>query len=90
MRLAFAVFIVVLGLTVFRTCDMNLADFREDYRRGALDRAGLDANPIAQFESWFRDAAGEQSQSRWRKIGIALYKLWSAVLQSSPCRTSTR
>ena len=69
---------------------MNLADFREDYRRGALDRAALDANPLAQFESWFRDAAGEQSQSRWRKIGIALFKLWSAILQPSSRRTSTR
>jgi len=37
-----------------------------------------------QFESWFRDATGEQSQSRWRKIGIALYKLWSAVLNHRP------
>jgi len=63
---------------------MNLSDFREDYRRDALDRAGLDANPISQFESWFRAAAGERSQSRWRKIGIALYKLWSAVCNHRP------
>ena len=63
---------------------MNLGDFREDYRRGALDRAGLEANPLMQFESWFRDATGEQSQSRWRKIGIALYKLWSAILNHRP------
>ncbi len=63
---------------------MNLGDFREDYRRGALDRAALDANPIAQFEAWFQAAAGEQSQSRWRKIGIALYKLWSAVCNHRP------
>ena len=63
---------------------MNLSDFREDYQRGALDRAALDANPIAQFEAWFRDAAGEQSQSRWRKIGIALYKLGSAFRNHRP------
>jgi pyridoxamine 5'-phosphate oxidase len=63
---------------------MNLSDFREDYRRGALDRAALSANPISQFESWFRDATGEQSQTRWRKIGIALYKLWSAVCNHRP------
>ena len=63
---------------------MNLADFREDYQRGALDRAALEANPITQFESWFQDAAGEQSQSRWRKIGIALYKLWSAICNHRP------
>ena len=63
---------------------MNLGDFREDYRRGALDRTALAANPISQFESWFRAAAGEQSQSRWRKIGIALYKLWSAIGNHRP------
>jgi pyridoxamine 5'-phosphate oxidase len=63
---------------------MNLADFREDYRRGALDRAALAANPVAQFETWFRAAAGEQSISRWRKIGIALYKQWSALGNHRP------
>ncbi len=63
---------------------MNLGDFREDYRRDALDRAGLDANPIAQFESWFRAATGEQSRSRWRKIGIALYELWGAICNHRP------
>ena len=63
---------------------MNLADFREDYQRGALDRAALDANPIAQFESWFREATGDQAQSRWRKIGIALFKLWSAICNHRP------
>jgi pyridoxamine 5'-phosphate oxidase len=63
---------------------MNLSDFREDYRRGALDRAALEANPVAQFESWFRAATGQQAQSRWRKIGIALYKLWSAICNHRP------
>ena len=63
---------------------MNLSDFREDYQRGALDRAALDANPLAQFESWFREATGDKTQSRWRKIGIALYKLWSAICNHRP------
>ncbi len=63
---------------------MNLGDFREDYRRDALDRAALNANPLSQFETWFREATGEQSQSRWRKIGIALYKLWSAICNHRP------
>lgn len=63
---------------------MNLADFREDYRRGALERAALDENPVSQFELWFREATGEKSQSRWRKIGIALYKLWSAICNHRP------
>jgi pyridoxamine 5'-phosphate oxidase len=63
---------------------MNLGDFRENYQRGALDRAGLDANPVAQFESWFREATGDKSQSRWQKIAIALYKLWSAICNHRP------
>lgn len=63
---------------------MNLSDFREDYRRDSLDRAQLDPNPLAQFEAWFRAATGERSQSRWRKIGIALYKLWSAICDHRP------
>jgi pyridoxamine 5'-phosphate oxidase len=63
---------------------MNLSDLREDYQRGALNRADLDASPIAQFEFWFRAATGQESQSRWRKIGIALYKLWSAICNHRP------
>lgn len=63
---------------------MNLGDFREDYRRDVLDRAALDANPVKQFESWFCEATGERSQGRWRKIGIALYKLWSAARNHRP------
>jgi pyridoxamine 5'-phosphate oxidase len=63
---------------------MNLGDFREDYRRGALDRATLEANPLTQFEAWFREATGDRAQSRWRKIGIALFKLWSAVCNHRP------
>ena len=63
---------------------MNLSDFREDYRRDALDRAGLNDNPIAQFEVWFQAAAGELSQSRWRNIGVALAKLWSALGNHRP------
>jgi pyridoxamine 5'-phosphate oxidase len=63
---------------------MNLDDFREDYQRSALDHAALNANPLSQFEMWFREATGERSQSRWRKIGIALYKLWSAICNHRP------
>ena len=63
---------------------MNLSDFREDYRRSALDTEGLNANPLLQFEIWFREATGETSQSRWRKISIALFKLWSAVCNHRP------
>ena len=63
---------------------MNLSDFREDYKQGSLDRAQLNPDPFGQFESWFRQATGDESQSRWRKIGIALYKLWSAICNHRP------
>jgi pyridoxamine 5'-phosphate oxidase len=60
---------------------MAIADIRRDYSQGELQRAELDANPIAQFRCWFAHAS---SGSRWRKIGIALYKLWHAILGHSP------
>ena len=63
---------------------MNLSDFREDYQHGSLDRAQLQENPFAQFESWFQQACGDKSQSRWRKIGVALHKLWSAICNHRP------
>ena len=63
---------------------MAIADMRQDYRQGSLERDELDANPFRQFDVWFRQATGESSQSRWRKIGIALYKLWSALCNHRP------
>jgi pyridoxamine 5'-phosphate oxidase len=63
---------------------MNLSDFREDYRHGSLDRAQLNPSPFTQFESWFQAATGQQTQTRWRKIGIALFKLWSAICNHRP------
>jgi pyridoxamine 5'-phosphate oxidase len=48
-----------------------------------LDERQLDADPLRQFSFWLNDAIGAQGQSRWRKIGIALYKLWQAVLGRS-------
>lgn len=63
---------------------MNLADIRREYASGELRRADLDADPVAQFRNWFGQAAGEKSGSRWRKIGIALFKLWRAILGHAP------
>ena len=60
---------------------MALADIRREYSLGGLRRADLDANPIAQFSRWFAQAS---SGGRWRKIGIALYKLWHAILGHTP------
>jgi pyridoxamine 5'-phosphate oxidase len=63
---------------------MNLSDFREDYQRATLDRGALAAHPIPQFEDWFRAATGVTGQTRWRKIGIALFKLWGAICNRRP------
>jgi pyridoxamine 5'-phosphate oxidase len=60
---------------------MATADIRREYSLGGLRRADLDANPIAQFNSWFAQAS---SGGRWRKIGIALFKLWQAILGCAP------
>ncbi|HTV42334.1 MAG TPA: pyridoxamine 5'-phosphate oxidase [Candidatus Sulfotelmatobacter sp.] len=63
---------------------MNLADIRRNYSAGGLARTDLDTDPIKQFHGWFARAASEQGGSRWRKIGIALYKLWHAFLGHQP------
>jgi len=62
---------------------MNPADMRRDYTAGSLARADLDANPIQQFEDWFASANNEQGGLRWRKISLALFKLWHAILGHS-------
>ncbi len=60
---------------------MALSDIRREYLQDELRRADLGANPVAQFNRWFDQASGG---SRWRKIGIALYKLWHALLGHTP------
>lgn len=35
---------------------MNLADIRKDYLRGKLEREDLEADPIAQFNAWMKEA----------------------------------
>jgi pyridoxamine 5'-phosphate oxidase len=60
---------------------MGMADIRRDYSLGGLNRADLDPNPLAQFSQWFAEESGG---GRWRKIGIALFKLWHAILGHTP------
>jgi pyridoxamine 5'-phosphate oxidase len=36
---------------------MEMSDIRREYVRAGLRRADLDANPIAQFQKWFKQAA---------------------------------
>jgi pyridoxamine 5'-phosphate oxidase len=63
---------------------MAIADMRREYSLGGLRRADLNANPIAQFQNWFEQAAAQKSDSYFRRIGIALFKLWYAILGCSP------
>ncbi len=63
---------------------MGMADIRREYSHGSLRRVDLEASPVAQFQKWFAQAAGEASGSRWRKIAIALFRLWHAILGHAP------
>jgi pyridoxamine 5'-phosphate oxidase len=64
---------------------MAMADIRREYSLGSLRHADLDANPLAQFNQWFAQAS---AGSHWRKIGIALFKLWQAILGHAPTDVS--
>jgi pyridoxamine 5'-phosphate oxidase len=67
---------------------MAMVDIRREYSLGGLRRAELDANPMAQFSQWFAQASAASSGSCWRKIGIALFKLWHAILGHTPADTN--
>ena len=62
---------------------MAIADIRREYAASELRRSDLDANPLTQFQKWFA-VAGGSSGSQWRRIGIALFKLWHAILGHAP------
>ena len=63
---------------------MAMADLRREYSLGGLKRSDLTPDPLAQFHQWFNQASGARSGGRLRKIGIALYKLWQAVMGREP------
>lgn len=63
---------------------MAMADLRRDYSKSGLDRQDLEADPLAQFKLWFHQASHVHAGGRWRKIGIALFKLWHAILGHAP------
>ena len=65
---------------------MDMPEIRREYSLGGLRRADLDVDPVAQFNRWFALASGG---SRGRKIGIALYKLWHAILGHAPIDVNT-
>ena len=63
---------------------MAIADLRRNYQAGELKRSDLQSDPLAQFQDWWTAAVAAQGRSRWRKIGIALFKLWHALLGHVP------
>jgi pyridoxamine 5'-phosphate oxidase len=59
---------------------MAIADIRRDYTIGHLDRANLDANPLAQFDRWFAEAAQARTAgSRLRRFVIGIYKSFATL-----------
>ena len=59
---------------------MAIADIRRDYTVGHLDRAQLDADPLAQFDRWFAEAAQAKSAgSRLRRFAIGIYKSFATL-----------
>lgn len=63
---------------------MRLGELRRDYGTGSLRRKDLADDPMAQFRVWFEQASGLSRGGRWRRVGIALYKLWQALLGRAP------
>jgi pyridoxamine 5'-phosphate oxidase len=63
---------------------MAIADIRRDYTIGHLDRADLNANPLAQFDHWFADAAQARTTgSRLRRFAIGIYKSFATLFGST-------
>lgn len=63
---------------------MAIADIRREYSVGGLNRQDMAADPFAQFNRWFEQASGAQGGSRLRRVGIALFKVWQAILGHAP------
>jgi pyridoxamine 5'-phosphate oxidase len=63
---------------------MAMADLRREYGFGGLNRQALDPDALRQFSTWFDQAAAARRGGRWRQIGIALFKLWHALLGHAP------
>ena len=63
---------------------MAIADIRRDYTVGHLNRTDLDANPLAQFDRWFAEAAQARTTgSRLRRFAIGIYKSFATLFGST-------
>ena len=63
---------------------MPLSDARREYSFSGLDRDDLSPDPLEQFTRWFGDVSESRRGGRLRRIGIALYDLWHALLGHPP------
>ena len=61
-----------------------MADVRREYSFGGLNRQDLADDPFTQFNQWFEQASGARGGSWLRRVGIALFKLWHAILGHTP------
>jgi pyridoxamine 5'-phosphate oxidase len=71
---------VLVASTAYSDRVMSVGDNRREYSLAGLDRGDLAAEPLTQFTRWFDEALARRSGSRLRRIGIALYDLWHALL----------
>ena len=60
---------------------MHIADIRREYSLAGLRRADLDADPIAQFQKWFRQATQALAQ---KEIDVNAATLATADKQGKP------
>ena len=63
---------------------MAIADLRRDYDKGGLERSDLGTDALGQFKTWFDEVSGARSGGWWRRVGIAIFKFWHAVLGNPP------
>src|SRR5262247_3810069 len=64
---------------------MSLADLRREYSLTGLRRKDLAADPLAQFNRWFQEAAeAKRGASRFRAFGIGIYKAFQALFGHRP------
>jgi pyridoxamine 5'-phosphate oxidase len=57
-------FLVAILAGLCKLPNMAIADLRRDYRTGGLDRSDLNADPLAQFQTWFNDAVAATDAQR--------------------------
>jgi len=63
---------------------MALADLRREYTFTGLARKDLEADPFAQFNKWFAQAAGARVSARLRKLLIRWYKKLIMAVGAEP------